>query len=295
MIASMTGFGREVQEGPRERIEVEVRSVNSRSLKVSPRLAEPLLGFETEVENVVRERIARGTVHVQIDYRSLAPAAGYELNVELLKKYARDLAALRDELGLAGAPIEIDRLALLPGAVVEKAAETGHPNDLWARVRPVLERALASLVDGRKREGAAIEADLRAHRREIGARIQAIRRRIPEALERHKRRLHERLRSLLAGTGAAIAPEDLAREVALFADRTDVSEELSRLEAHLDELDRILDTGGPVGRRLEFLSQEMMREANTTAAKSQDAALVEELLALKLEVDRVREQVANVE
>jgi uncharacterized protein (TIGR00255 family) len=294
MVASMTGFGREVRDDGRERIEVEVRSVNHRGLKIGVRAPDTLSGVEPEIEALVRRHLDRGTVHVDIRYDSLAEKQVYAINAEAVRHYVAELRALSAELAPV-LPISLERVAGLPGAITLRPAEGPDRAALLARVLEVAERALVALDLSRRREGAALALDLQARRAAIAEALGAVRARIPVALEAHRARLKERLSQLLEGVGAALDPQGLAKEVALFADRTDVSEEVTRLETHLGELDRALASEAPVGRRLEFLAQEMLREANTMGSKSQDAALVHSVLAIKLEVDKIKEQVANVE
>jgi uncharacterized protein (TIGR00255 family) len=294
MIASMTGFGREVLENGRERIAAELRSVNSRGLKVTVRLPSELAPFQPDVEALVRSALDRGTVHVEIDYRSLAAAELYAVNRDVLKLYTMEIERLKGELGVP-TPLDLERLLSLPGVIVQRPPSAEDPAALWARVRAVIERALAALNESRRREGAALADDLAGRRRAIEERLESVRRRIPENLAAYKARFDDRIRALLEGSGVKPDPEQLAREVALFAERTDVSEEVSRLSTHLVELERILASSGSVGRRLEFLAQEMLREANTMGSKSQESAVVRDILAIKLEVDKIKEQVANVE
>jgi uncharacterized protein (TIGR00255 family) len=290
----MTGFGRDVVEEGGARLEVEVRTVNHRGLKMSVRLPEPLASLQAEIEALVKARLERGTVHVDVVYESAGGTHAYEIDRDAIRRYVADLDALRRELGIEER-IAIERVALLPGAVVARPASATALEDLFRRVRAALGRALDALDVSRRREGAALADDLRRRRGAIAAALAAVKARVPLALAGHRERFRERMRQLLEGAGVTLDPQDLAREAALFAERTDISEEVTRLESHLEELDRALATDGPVGRRLDFLAQEMLREANTMGSKSQDADLVREVLAIKLEVDKIKEQVANVE
>ena len=293
MVASMTGFGREVVETGRERIAAEVRSVNSRGLKVTIRAPDALAAFQPEIEALVRKGVDRGTLHVELDYRALAPSEAYAVNRDMLAYYASEGLALAKQLELPKP--DLARLMSLPGVIVQRPATEEDPAALWGRVRAVLEKSLAGLAESRRREGAALAADLNGRRGAIAERLGAIRKRIPDILVAYRARLEERLKTLLEGMGTAPEPGALAREVAIYADRSDISEEVSRLDTHLVELDRALAAEGPVGRRLEFLAQEMLREANTMGSKSQESGLVQDILAIKLEVDKIKEQVANVE
>jgi uncharacterized protein (TIGR00255 family) len=290
----MTGFGREIGEEAGERIEVEVRSVNNRGLRVNVRLPEALASLQPDIEALVKARIERGTVYVDVAHEAPAEARAWALDRDLVRHFAQELESLRKELGLPS-PVAIERVALLPGAVVGRTQSPAELDAVRARVRRVVERALDALDVSRRREGAALAEDLRRRREVIAAALAEVKGRVPVALAAHRERLRERLRQLLEGAGAQLEPHDIAREVALFAERTDISEEVTRLEAHLHELDRVLASDEPVGRRLDFLAQEMVRESNTMGSKSQDAELVSRVLAIKLEVDKIREQVANIE
>lgn len=296
MIASMTGFGREVAETGRERISAELRSVNNRGLKMSVRLPSELGGFQPEVEALVRSRVERGMVYVELDYRSLVPAMTYTVDADVLKLYAYEARTIKAALGIE-TPVELERLMSLPGVIAQKPIAEEEPAAVWARVRGVVERALASFAESRWREGAALAADLRARRAAIGGRLATVRARIPELTVAYRARFEERMRAFLERAGVALEPESVLREVAAYAERTDISEEVARLDAHLRELDRILDgmAMGAVGRQLEFLAQEMLREANTMGSKSQETGLVQDILAIKLEIDKIKEQVANAE
>jgi len=292
----MTGFGRAVlgADDGGERLEVEVRSVNHRGLKVVARLPDRLSSFAPDVEGVVRTRLERGSVLVSIEHRSPEAEVGYRVNRAVVRRYGRDLEELRVELGLA-APIAVERLAALPGAIEMGPADERDPDAMRGRLREGVLRALEVLDESRRVEGAQLAADLKGRRAAIAERMAAVRGRIPATLDEYRRRLTERIEALLRGTGVAPLEADLLREVAHFADRTDISEEVARLESHLGQLDSALEESGPVGRKLDFLAQEMLREANTMGSKTQDSSLVKDVIAIKLEVDKIREQVQNVE
>jgi uncharacterized protein (TIGR00255 family) len=299
----MTGFGRAVHEEPAgsaspttRRFEVEVRTVNHRTLKVVTRLPERLQTLTTDVESLAKERLARGTVYVTVDLRSAEPAYAYRLNRAVLLRYVADLEAARRDCDLAGiAPLALERVALLPGAIESAPAVEDDPAALRGRLLEVCGRAIDALDEMRRVEGEALAADIKTRRSAIEVFLANVKTRIPSSLMEYRARLTERIQMLLKGTGTAPAEADLLREVAHFADRTDISEEAARLESHLKQLDAALGEAGPVGRKLDFLAQEMLREANTMGAKTQDSALVKDVLAIKLEVDKIREQVQNVE
>ncbi|MFC1706662.1 YicC/YloC family endoribonuclease [Planctomycetota bacterium] len=295
MPSSMTGFGRAVGGTDLVRVTVLLKSVNHRGIKVASRLSDSIVAIQPRIEKLVRERIQRGAVQLDVHYRSLEESRAYILNRAQLRGYIDALAELQANMGMEGAPIHVEQVALFPGVIVEAAPDDVGVETLMARVGPVLEQALDSLQDTREREGATIAADLLACRSRIVERVERLRDRIPDALTAHLERSKARVEKLLETMGAELDDQVLARELALFADKTDVGEEIARLEAHLAELARVLETKGPVGQRLEFLGQELLREANTMSAKVQDPDLLAEILEIKVDVGRIKEQVANLQ
>jgi uncharacterized protein (TIGR00255 family) len=292
----MTGFGRSARETADETFEVEVRSVNNRSLKIQPRISESAAVLAARVEHHVRERIERGTLHVTIKHRQRGASSAYRLDERLLKHYALVLDKVSRELQWQG-PIDMAQVAQLPGVVSQEESLEGDLEAFWERLRPVLDEALERLVSMRREEGSGIAQNLRSLADRIVELSQAVEGRVEGAVEDYRKKLRTRIDKLLRGTGVPTPEADLARELAVFADRSDISEELQRLRSHVGQLRATVDSeaGEPVGRKLEFLAQELLREANTMAAKSHDTSLVESVLSIKLEVEKVREQVANVE
>lgn len=299
-IASMTGFGRSSAETPDETFEVEVRTVNNRFLKVQPRISDSAAHLSAHVEQHVRERIARGTVHVSIRHVRRGGVARYRIDEELLARYA---ATLLERSGALQAPapfglsmFNLAEVAALPGVIVERDEAQGDLEAFWARVRPPLDAALDALVAMRREEGRSIARDLESLAGRILALAEKVEARLEPALDDYRRKLRARIEKLLRGTGIETPETELARELALFADRSDISEELQRLRSHCAQLrDTLRASSEPVGRKLEFLAQELLREANTMASKSHDTSLVNHVLEMKLEVEKVREQVANLE
>ena len=290
-LSSMTGFGsaRAVIDG--RRLEAELRTVNHRHLKIHTRTSEVGAGWAPRLEEVVREGIRRGTVYVQVRVVGNAESSGYQLDQAWLVQLYRELSEVAEREGA-----EVPRLAevaQLPGVVREQSSQ-GDPDALAALAEGVVREALGELRAMRAREGAGIATDLEAHAEQIVGGLERVEARGPEALEELHARLRERVQQLLQDT--SLKPDDLAREVALLADKTDVSEEVQRLRSHVEELRRTLrEPPWPVGRKLEFLAQEMLREANTMASKSYDTGILQDVLGIKLAVERIREQVANVE
>jgi uncharacterized protein (TIGR00255 family) len=295
MPRSMTGFGRAVRDGERARVVVTVRSVNHRGLKVSSRMSGALVAAQAEVEALVRGKIERGAVHIEADLRLHGEGAGYVFHRARLRRYVEALTELGAEHGGEPRPLRLEVLAQLPGVIEEAAPGDVDVDTVVAEVRPALDEALAALVASREREGAVLAEDIRGRRRALGERLARVKQRIPLAQTAWLERARARFDRLGQQLGVAIEEQALLRELASFAERADVSEEIARLDAHLDALDRALDEDAPAGRRLDFLAQELLREANTLTSKSADTALVELALDIKVEADKIKEQVANLE
>jgi uncharacterized protein (TIGR00255 family) len=292
----MTGFGRATRETADETFEVEVRAVNNRSLKVQPRISESASALSARVEQHVRERIDRGTIYVGIKHRRRGGASHYKLDEDLLRKYMKTLSGLSKEHGGHGV-IDVTKAALLPGVVSVEDTLEDDLEAFWERLRPPLDQALDQLLAMRLEEGRGIAKELSGIADRMAALAQSVEARVDGAVDDYRKKLRLRIEKLLQGTNIPTPEADLARELALFADRSDIAEELQRLRSHIAQLRSTLaeKSGEPVGRKLEFLAQELLREANTMASKSHDTSLVSSVLEIKLEVEKVREQVLNVE
>ncbi len=292
-LRSMTGFGsaRSVDAAPL-RLEVEARSVNHRHLKVSVRVPEGLNSLAPKVEQMVRSTVGRGTVYLTVRQSTKREEAGWQLDRALLVRLHRELTLAADDLGVA--PPTLGEIATLPG-VVHQDDVLPEAAAMWPEVEGVVGKAIAQLDAMRRQEGEGIAADIVRLTEEMCVAADAIEVRLPLAVQEHGNRLKQRIAQLVADHPDAEGP-GLAREIALLADKTDVSEELQRLRSHVKQVRETLDgSRGPVGRKLEFLAQELLRESNTMASKSHDTELVNHVLELKLAVERIREQVANVE
>lgn len=289
---SMTGFGAAAHAESSLPLKVEVRSVNHRHLQIKTRLPGDLAFLESEVEDLVRRKIERGAVSVSINFTSPAALNAVTVNVETAKRYKQLLGGLAKDLGVP-ADLSLDTLAGLPGVIggeVDKRSLERVPK----AVRKVLAEALDALGRMRDREGEAMHRDLTKNAANIRKTVARIAKRMPTVVKQHQKALHGRVEELLEGSGKVQA-QDLAREIALIADRMDVSEELTRLDSHLVELGRLLAKSGSVGRRLDFLVQEFLREANTIGSKCNDAKVAHDVVELKTVIERLREQVQNVE
>jgi uncharacterized protein (TIGR00255 family) len=288
MIRSMTGFGLGSSQTGRFAVRAEIRSVNNRNLRTTLRLPERLQALEPEFEKMLRDGMSRGTVSATVTVDDVSGDPGYVLDTAAIEFY-RD-ALQKVEKGKV--PLAV--LISLPGAVRKKPVEEISA-DLTAAVREAMQRAIKQLVVARESEGAFIWKDMTARCRAIGALVERVEARIPRMIEEYRRRLSERLTKLLAGIGSTITEEDVRKEVALFADRSDISEEITRLRSHLALMAKADAQDEPSGRKLEFVMQEMFREANTMGSKATDAEMVQDMLDIKSEIEKLREQALNVE
>jgi uncharacterized protein (TIGR00255 family) len=290
---SMTGFGRASSRDRKFDIDVELRSVNHRFLSLKQSLPEELGRCEPEVEQMVRGTVVRGSVSLTVTVKSADSGRPRLPDLDALREVVTRLREVRKELKLKR-DVELEDLLAVPtlwgSSNLEAPAE-----ELWPRVKKLLAEALKALSAARAREGKAVEKDLRARLAAIEGRVEKVRERGPSIIEAYQKRLDERIQSLLRQKGLEVAKVDIVREVAIHADRCDVSEELQRLTAHIAEFRKILAGDGQVGRRLDFLTQEMGRETNTIASKGNDAAISACAVDMKAELEKIKEQVDNVE
>lgn len=289
---SMTGFGRGQAEVAGRRIGVEIRSVNHRFLEVKQRLPWSDLVIEHELGQVVRRRIDRGSITVAVrDEGGAATGPELRADLDLARAYAREAESIRAACHL-NAPVAPEWIADRPG-VLQAGGQARDSEALWAQLSSGVEQALDDLVASREREGGMLGGELRAgiaKMRQLLAELVPVAAQEPEQMQR---RLAERLVRLAAQV--EIDPQRLAQEAALLAERADIGEELARFRTHVDETERLLTSSSAIGRRLDFLAQELHREINTIGAKSQSAQIVRLVIDLKVEVERIREQVQNIE
>jgi uncharacterized protein (TIGR00255 family) len=294
----MTGFGGSRREHESASVRVEVRSVNHRHLQVKTRVPLELGALESIVDKRVRTRLNRGSVSVNVSVAVTSASQAATINQELLGRYRNQLQSAARDLGIDGG-LDLATLIGLPGVLT--APEPGADEETLApMVLETVDAALDELVAMRNLEGAAMEAELRRLAAELAAVVEQIEQRVPAAVTALQENLRERVQELLSvGANGAerveLAPADLAREVALLADRTDIAEELARLKSHFDQLESMLGADEAVGRRLDFLVQELLREVNTIGSKASDAEIAHLVIDAKTAIERLREQIQNVE
>lgn len=293
MAVSMTGCGEGVASEGGSTCRVELRGVNNKHFKLSLRAREGFSTLEPRIEAAIRGRVRRGTVQVTLDVTGPAAMPARRLDKTQLAAYLDDLADLcaTHDLPL---PMSADPLLGLPGILVDEQADPATVDRTWPLVARALEVALDRYDQMRRTEGATLAADMRSGCADIAALAAGIRERVPEVVVAYRDRLLERVGKLLADRTTTLSDADVAREVALVADRTDIAEELVRLQSHLDQFDRLLDEDSP-GRALDFLAQELGREANTIASKSLDVRIAHAVVEIKTRIERLREQAQNIE
>jgi len=290
----MTGYGRGDCSQDGFKITVELSSVNRKQTEISVNLPREMEMLEAQIRDVINRYIARGRLTVRVSLHASADnlSARMHLNVALAKAYARELNRLAKQLKMPG-QATLDHLVRAPG-VFQTDEQIAEEEDFWPAVEQALKTALAAMVKMRKREGAHLRQDLVkriAIMRKAAARIQ---KHAPKVAERYRDQLIERVKS--AGLEApGTDDERLLKEVVYFADRSDISEELTRLQSHFQQFDDGLKSKEPVGRMLDFLAQEMNREVNTIGSKANDSLISREVVTLKAELEKFREQAQNVE
>jgi uncharacterized protein (TIGR00255 family) len=290
----MTGFGEAHSQQDGLAVTVEVRTINSRHFKLSYRASDGFGMLEPDVEAVTRETIRRGTVQVNLRVERGAALDDYHINTSVLENYRQQLEAYtgRSEWN---DPEDLRMLLALPGTIDEQRGATHDAREEWPLIEPVLRRALAANAKMRTEEGVALAADLAHHGRQILELLDAVAKRAPEVSQAYQGRLTQRVEQALSELNVTVEPADLLREVALFADRSDISEEIVRLRSHLQQYEAALMLPESSGRKLEFIAQEMGRETNTIGSKANDAEISHLVVEIKTALERIREQIQNVE
>jgi len=293
MLKSMTGFG--AAGGTVEGVDytVEIKSVNNRHLKLSLRLPDSLASLETEIEQLLKSRLQRGSVMLGVRMKIPDEQAVYRVNSAVLMSYLEQLRPLEVEANPM-LRLDIGSLLQLPGVckpppldeLAEKTADG---------LMGLIEEALDAMVKMRETEGRAIADDMKKNTKQIEENLTGIEARTDDVLQLYHERLTARVEQLTAQAKIDIDTDTLAREVAIFAERSDIAEEVSRLSQHLKEFEKMFQATDPIGRKLDFMSQEMLREANTIASKVSDAEIARVVVEIKTAIDRIKEQAANVE
>ena len=292
MAKSMTGFGRGEFLSEEKQISVEIKTVNHRFLDISLKMPRVLKCIEEKIRKLVQGRLARGKIDIYITYTELQKA-GCNVCIDegLAEAYIRTLRSAAEKYQLS-ANIYATDLLRLPDVINLVGAEMDE-EAVWADLSAAIERALDSLLEMRKSEGARLTENLLEMADHIEELMKVVRERAPAVPLEYKEKLQARLETLLSSD--AVDPQRLAQEVAFYADKCSVDEEITRMDSHIEQFRSILQTEEAVGRKLDFLVQEMNREANTTGSKANDITLTRSVIAIKSEIEKIREQIQNLE
>lgn len=290
---SMTGYGRGTADGDDFSVSVDLKTVNNRFLDVHLRLSNELSSLEPSIKKQIGSRLSRGRVDVNINLEKTGQAT-YELNRPLIAGYVDALREMQSEFNITG-DLDINLIARLPGAL--QPARNGLSDEMVAGIDEALATALDELEQMRTVEGEALRQEMAERIERIQSLVPTIEDAAAGLVDAYRTRLQKRIGELLSRNGqlVEIDPARLAQEVAYLSDRSDVSEEMVRLRSHLSQFSDALNSPSETGKMLDFLLQELNREANTTLSKSTDLAIKEAALAIKAEVEKLREQVQNVE
>jgi uncharacterized protein (TIGR00255 family) len=294
MLLSMTGFGQARRQADDIAVAIELRTVNNRYFKFSLRASEGYSSLEPQIETLVREHVKRGTVNVSLKVdRRMSPEES-ALNLDVLDSYRKQVESYQAQLQLPRG-IALERLLDLPGVIRDTELTSDYAESAWPAIKATLAEALARLADFRVDEGRAMAADITANCQSISTELDQVALRAPTLVESYRSRLHERVATLLEEYQVTLEPGDLIREVSIFAERSDISEEIVRLRSHLEQFGAIMSAEESAGRKLEFVIQEMFREVNTIGSKSSDVEIARGVIEMKTAIERLREMIQNVE
>lgn len=290
---SMTGFGRGEASGEDFTVSAEIKTVNNRYLDVNLRLSNELQSMEADLKNLISKRLSRGRVDINLQYEKTSDVS-YELNRPLISGYISALKNLKEEFSLEGEP-DMTQIARLPNALQTKKDDL---SDAFSDgVKKAVSSALDDLEKMREVEGGSMKNDLVSLLKSIEDHMPIIEKEAEGVSEEYFERLQKKIEKLLAKSESQIEIDQarLAQEVAYIADKSDISEEITRLKSHIEQFYSIIEEEGVVGKRLDFLTQEFNREANTIASKTQNLTIKEAALTVKAEIEKIREQVQNIE
>jgi len=308
MINSMTGYGEAQGEINGVSYTVGIKTVNNRYLKISIRLPEAIAFLEEDIDRLLRKNLSRGTVNCVLGLKNAPANALFDINETALQAVTERLSKIVRSADTK-CEIDISSLLTLPGMLTPISPDEEKAEEIKKAVLDITQRAINQLKEMRAAEGAALAADLNSHCKAIKQDLEQIQSRSAVVAQEYQDKLKKRVNELLADAKLQLDEEILAREVAVFADRSDISEEIARLDSHLQQFtvicqgtpscnkpeDGSLAANTAAGRRLDFISQEMLREANTIASKASDAETIRRVIDIKCQIDRIKEQAQNVE
>ncbi|MDD2573489.1 MAG: YicC/YloC family endoribonuclease [Bacillota bacterium] len=292
MVNSMTGFGRSEYSTGNTAISVEVRSVNHRYNDISIRTPKSLSFLEDRIRRYVQSRVSRGRVDIYVSYDSWElKEQDVKVNSQMAHKYYNALKELREELGHKG-DIPFSIIATFPDVIMVRQGELDE-DELWNQFSSTLEQAVDVLIEMRSKEGENLKKDILSKLETIDKEVSEIEKRAAFIVEEYRDRLEKRLECL--ADGMELDSDRVYQEVLIFADRSNIDEELVRLGSHTSQMRDILGDGGTIGRKLDFLVQEMHREINTIGSKANDLHISKAVIEVKSQLEKVREQIQNIE
>ena len=292
MISSMTGFGRGEAEYEGRRYTAEIKTVNHRFLDVNIKMPRGLLKFESRVRSILKEYLERGKVDVFITFYNASPdTSSIHYNRGIASEYLKYLREIAECFGLDD-DVRVSTLSRFPD-VFTTGEEELDEDQVWKEFEPVLRHALKETAASREKEGEELKKDLLLKLEDISAGVKTIEEHAPEILENYKQKITEKVKEML-GT-ASYDESRILTEVTIFADKVCVDEEMTRLKTHIIAMRDELIKGGAVGRKLDFIAQEMNREANTTLSKANDIIVSDTAIEIKTGIEKIREQVQNIE
>jgi uncharacterized protein (TIGR00255 family) len=294
MINSMTGYGEAQGEVDGISYAVEIKTVNNRYFKTIIKLPELASFLEEDVDKLLRKNISRGTINYTLRLKDVSAGALFEIDEYALKAVVEKLSRAGSSSGINGA-IDIGNLLSLPGIIQPALPDEKRAEQIKKLVLDISQKALNKLKHMRAIEGGYLEVDIKKCCTIIAEDLERIRGRSDIIIQEYAEKLKKRVNELLAHAELKIDEEILAREVAIFADRSDISEEVARLDSHMQQFAQCCNGNDQVGRRLDFISQEMLREANTIASKASDTDTTRYVVDIKCQIDRIKEQVQNIE
>jgi len=294
MINSMTGYGESQGEIDGVTYAVAIKAVNNRYLKAIVKMPDLVAFLDEDVERLLRSKLGRGTVNFTVRLKDISGSSLFEIDESALQNVVERLTRIELSGKLTGS-VDIASLLNLPGITRPVEPDEATAERMRQKILEISSEAIDRLKEMRAAEGASLDADLKDNCSEIEQGIKQIRALSSTVVDSYAKKLRKRVNDLLAHAELKLDEDALAREVAIYADRSDISEELSRLESHLQQFAQTCEGQGQAGRRLDFISQEMLREANTIASKSSDTEITRLVVDMKCRVDRIKEQVQNVE
>jgi len=294
MINSMTGYGQAQGEVEDSSYIVEIKTVNNRYLKTIVRLPESVVFLEEDIEKLLRKNLSRGAVNYVLRLKGTSANALFDIDENALLAVVEKLNRAGPSAGANGT-IDISNLLSLPGIIQPALPDKKAAEKIRKAVLELSQEAIDKVKQMRSAEGSFLEAELKKHCTVITEDLERILAQGNVVLQEYAKRLKQRVDSLLAEVKLKLNEETLAREVAIFADRSDISEEIARLDSHLQQFIQACQANEQSGRRLDFICQEMLREANTIASKASDTEIVRCVVDIKCRIDRIKEQVQNVE